>query len=369
MNLEELRNDIDRIDERLLSLLEERMEKALLARTFKPDGIRDPEREESVLERARRPLRPLVSPDFAGGLWSRIMEESRSIQAERLTTIGFQGAHGAWSEVAARAWSPALATMPCPDFADVFQAVRDGLFDYGIVPVENTLGGLVGQVNSLLVYADLRIVAAIDLPVSHCLLTLPGTDHRDIRQVYSHEQALSQCRGFLSRNRLDPMPYFDTAGAARMIAEERPRAAAALASRFAGELYGLETIKEGVQDAEVNRTRFFVLSRRGEVPSPAFAEAIASQKGLSAPLMKCSVVFNATDKAGGLFGILEIFAKTGINLTRIESVPDKPGDYAIFIDFEGEEDDPKVATAIKASEGIARGFRVLGCYGERRVSQ
>lgn len=356
MNLDDLRTDIDRIDERLLSLLEERMEKALLTKVFKEGRIGDPRREAEVLERARRPLRRLVSPDFAEGVWKALMAEGRSIQDRELATIGFQGEHGAWSEVAARAWKADYATIPCKEFVDVFDAVRDGNFDFGIVPVENTLGGLVGPVNAILVYADLRIVAAVDLPVRHCLLTLPGTDYREIRQAYSHVQALTQCRGFLARNHLDPVQYYDTAGAAKMIAEERPRDTAAIASRYAGELYGLEVIKEGIQDAEVNRTRFFVLAREDS--------ARPAGKGHR---QKCSAVFNATDKAGGLFGVLEIFAKAEINLTRIESVPDKPGDYAIFIDFEGDEQEPRVAQAIAAATDKTRGFRILGCYDETRV--
>jgi len=358
MNLDDLRIDIDRIDEKLLSLLEERMEKALLTKVFKEGSVADPRREAEVISRARRPLRPLVSPDFAEKVWKSLMVEGRNVQERGLRTIGFQGEHGAWSEVAARAWNPELSTIPCREFVDVFDAVRDGNFDFGIVPVENTLGGLVGPVNAILMYADLRIVAAVDLPVTHCLLALPGTDYREIRQVYSHPQALTQCRGFLSRNRLDPIQYYDTAGAAKMIAEERPRDTAAVASRYAGELYGLETIKEGIQDAEVNRTRFFVLSRE-DAAKPAGG-------GLR---QKCSAVFNATDKAGGLFGVLEVFAKAEINLTRIESVPDKPGDYAIFIDFEGEESEPRVAAAIGEATAKTRGFRILGCYDETRISQ
>jgi prephenate dehydratase/chorismate mutase/prephenate dehydratase len=260
--------------------------------------------------------------------------------------------------VAARSWDRDLATIPCREFIDVFDAVRDGYLDFGIVPVENTLGGLVGPVNAILVYADLRIVAAVDLPVAHCLLCLPGADHREIRQVFSHAQALAQCRGFLARNHLDPAPWFDTAGAARMIAEERPRAAAALASRLASELYGLEVIKEGVQDSDNNRTRFFVLARQEE------GERLA--RGREGTRQKCSAVFHAEDKAGALFGVLEVFTRAGINLTRIESVPDKPGDYAIFIDFEGDEASPAVAGAIGDASRVARGFRILGCYDEGR---
>ena len=350
MTLKDLRDDIDRIDARLLSLLDERMEKALLARSFKA-GITDAAREEAVLERVARSSRCLAGPAFTVELWKRIMAEAREIQSRMPKTLGFQGEHGANSEVAARAWDPSAAAMPSPDFSDVFDAVRDGIFDYGIVPVENTLGGLVGPVNSILINTDLKIVAAIDMPVSHCLLAVPGADHREIRSAYSHSQALAQCRNFLARNKLEARPYYDTAGAARMIAQERRRDTAAIANRFAAEIYDLEIIKDEIQDSENNRTRFFILAKE------------AGHRGGN----KCSAVFSTEDKAGALFKTLEIFASAGINLTRIESVPNKPGDYAIFLDFDGSDEDEGVAAAIAKAAGVARDFRILGCYNERKL--
>jgi prephenate dehydratase/chorismate mutase/prephenate dehydratase len=256
--------------------------------------------------------------------------------------------------MAVRAWEANAAAIPCKEFEDVFDAVEKGRFDAGVVPVENTLGGLVGPVNSLLAYTSLRIVAAVDLPVSHCLLAPAGTDHREIRTVYSHPQALAQCRRFIERNKLEPEPWYDTAGAARMLAEASVPGAAAIASRFAAELYDLEIIKEGIQDASVNRTRFFVLARE-------------DGDGTEGGGDKCSAVFGAENKAGALFAVLEIFAHEAINLTRIESVPDKPGDYAIFIDFEGSPAEPHVARAIEAAGAAARDFRLLGCYRETRL--
>jgi prephenate dehydratase/chorismate mutase len=350
MNLKDLRDDIDRIDARLLALLDERMEKALLARSFKAN-VADAGREEVVLERITRSSRCLAGPAFTAELWKRIMAEARAIQEAKPKTVGFQGEHGANSEVALKAWDASAAAMPCVEFSDVFDGVRDGVFDYGIVPVENTLGGLIGPVNTILITTDLKIVAAIDSPISHCLLALPGVDHREIRSAYSHSQALAQCRSFLARNKLEPRPYYDTAGAARMIAQERRRDTAAIANRFAAEIYDLEIIKEDIQDAPNNRTRFFVIAKEA-----------APQAG-----NKCSAVFSTDNKAGALFRTLEVFALAGINLTRIESVPDKPGDYAIFIDFEGSDADPAVAAAIAEARRQTRDFRILGCYGERKL--
>jgi prephenate dehydratase/chorismate mutase/prephenate dehydratase len=351
MTLNELRDDIDKIDARILALLGERMEKAILTRKLKVGGIEDKGREQEIIDKVRRTSRCLVRPDFAAGLYERIMAESKALQASGVRTVGFQGEHGAYSEIAARGWEPAAATIPCREFSDVFDGVDQGLFDYGIVPVENSLGGLVGPVNSILISTDLRVVAAVNLTVVHCLVAPSGADHRELRTVYSHSQALAQCRRFLERNKLAPLPYYDTAGAARMLAQEAPKGAAAIASRFAAELYDLDIIKEGIQDAPNNRTRFLVLSKKdsGEAGE------------------KCSAVFGAEDKAGGLFDILQIFAREGINLTRIESVPNRPGDYAIFIDFEGSIQDERVARAVESATKAAQDFRILGCYKERRL--
>jgi prephenate dehydratase/chorismate mutase len=350
MTLEKLRADIDRIDARILALLDERMEKALLTRKLK-NGILDQAREAEVLARIAQRSRCLAREELTTGLYKTIMAESRALQERGLRLVGFQGVHGAFSDSAARAWDPRAAVIPFAEFSDVFDEVQAGNLDFGVVPVENTLGGIVGQVNSILVTTELRIVAAIDMPVQHCLMVAPGQDHREIRTAYSHPQALAQCRRFLERNKLDAVQYFDTAGAARMIAQEHPKGAAAVAGRFAAELYGLEIIKEGIQDAANNRTRFFVLAKDGEGTGGN----------------KCSAVFFANDKAGALFKILEVFDRAQINLTRIESVPNEPGDYAIFLDFEGSDHDKNVATAIEEATALARDFKLLGCYTETRL--
>ncbi len=291
------------------------------------------------------------SPISPKGSHKTIISETKRIQATDQRTIGFQGEHGAYSEVAARALYPSGAMIPCREFTDVFDMIEEGLIDCGIVPVENTLGGLVGPVNSILIYTHLKIIAAIDMPVRHCLLCVPGADHRELRQVRSHTQALSQCRNFIARNRLEPQQHYDTAGSARDLAELRPKGVAAIASKLCADLYGLEIIKEDIQDSLHNRTRFFVLSMDED-----------DQDG-----DRCSAVFTAGDKAGSLFAVLSVFAKASINLTRIESVPDKPGTYAIFIDFEGSIKDPRVEAAVKAVSAMAEDFRILGCYRETRI--
>ncbi len=351
MTLEDLRGDIDSIDARIIALLEERMEKALLTKKLKTAGIEDSGREKAIVDKVRRTSRDLLNPDFSEELFTRIIAESKELQHKAPHTVAFQGEHGAYSEMAAWAWNKDTATIPCHEFEDVFDGVDQGVYDYGIVPVENSLGGLVGPVNSILISTDLRIIAAVNADISHCLLAPPGADHRELRAVYSHPQALAQCRHFIERNKLKPMPYYDTAGAARMLSQEGPKGAAAIAGKLAAELYDLEIIKDAIQDSPDNRTRFLVLAK----------------KDTGVPGSKCSAVFSATDKAGALFEILEIFASSHINLTRIESVPNRPGDYAIFIDFDGSLSDKRVAAAVKLAESKAKDFRILGCYDERRL--
>jgi len=350
MTLEKLRADIDCLDARILALLDERLEKALLTRHLK-SGALDSAREAEILARVAQRSRCIAREEFTTNLYRSIMSESRTLQDCGLRLVGFQGVHGAFSEAAIKAWDPKAAAISFPEFSQVFDEVQSGSLDFGVVPVENTLGGIVGQVNSILVTTELRIVAAVDMPIFHCLLAVPGQDHREIRTAYSHPQALAQCRRFLERNKLDAAVYFDTAGAARMVAEKRPKGGAAIAGRFAGELYGLEVIKEGIQDAANNRTRFFVLSK-----TPLETEG-----------NKCSAVFFTNDKAGSLFTVLEVFARSKINLTRIESVPNEPGDYAIFLDLDGSDRDPAIARAVEEAAGLCRDFRLLGCYKETRL--
>jgi prephenate dehydratase/chorismate mutase len=350
MNLKEIRKKIDSIDGQILQLFNTRMEQVLIANKFKTE-IEDNDREKEILDRIRISATGLVQGEFIEGIFTEMIQESKRLQNEGFNLIAFQGEHGAYGEAASRAWNSHLVPFPCRSFAEVFEGVQRGLYEYGIVPVENTLGGSVDQVNQLLIRADLHVVGAVELPVRHCLLALPDTDHREIRSVYSHPQALSQCRQFLARNNLEPVPYTDTAGAAKMLAETRPKRSAAIASRFSARLYNLEIIKEGVEDIARNMTRFLVLSK----------EEATGQGD------KCSIVFATEHKAGTLFNVLQVFAEKAINLTRIESIPNEPGDYAFFLDFEGSDQDRPVMEALAEVEKMTTQFHLMGCYTEKRV--
>ena len=277
-----------------------------------------------------------------------IIGEARRVQEEPVSIVGFQGEHGAYSEMAVRNFDMNTVPIPHPDFVSVFEGVSSGAIDYGVVPVENSLAGAVGQVDDLLAETDLYIVGEITIPIHHCLMTLPETDYRDIRTVYSHPQALAQCRGFLSRNKLDPRSYYDTAGAAMMLARDRLAGTAVISSMYCAELYGLEVLKENIEDNNTNTTRFLVLAKQPK-----------DEEG-----DKCSIVFSTAHKPGALFSILSAFSESEINLTRIESrpMPKAPGMYVFLLDFLGSAKDKSVTIALEKVKKDAQRFRLLGCY-------
>jgi len=348
MNLEQIRSQIDLIDGKIIKLLNDRLSQAIMAKKFKTN-IEDPQREQEVFNNLELKTYDLVTPEFARRLYAIIIEEGKRLQSQDLPVIAFQGEHGAYSEMAGKAWNPQLVSIPCREFAELFEGVSDGSYDYGIIPIENTLGGVVGTVNELLISTKLYVVGAIEMPIRHCLLAVRNSDYRELRSAYSHPQALAQCKHFLERNKLDPIPYYDTAGAARMVAEKGLKGIAAIASPLAAQLYNLEIIKEQIEDSPLNTTRFLILAHE---PFTGKGE-------------KCSIIFSTAHKAGTLFKVLEIFAKAKINLTRIESVPKSPGQYAFFLDFIGSKDDPKVEKVLEEVAQSTSDFRLMGCYLER----
>ena len=242
MKPNEISSKINKIDRELLVLLQERMGLALRSKKFQETGD-DVQSEENVLERVNRMNLDLIKSPFSRQLLKTIIDESKRLQDEDRRLVAFQGEHGAYGEVASRKLVPAGAYIPCLEFIDVFRGVEEGHFDLGVVPVENSLEGAVTQVNDLLTTTDLKVIGEVKVVVNHCLLSTEATDYREIRVVYSHPQALAQCREFLMRNKLEPRPYYDTAGAAKMLARENPKAAAAIASALCSELYDLEIIK------------------------------------------------------------------------------------------------------------------------------
>jgi prephenate dehydratase/chorismate mutase/prephenate dehydratase len=350
MNLSKIRKNIDLLDSRILRTLNDRMELALMAKKLKT-SVEDTQREKEILERIRSNSTGLINAEFIEKIYVEIIKESKSLQNEDRRLVAFKGEHGAYGEVAAREWDSDLVPVPCGEYSDVFDGVRAGLYDFGIVPVENSLGGIVGEVNELLINTDLFIAGAVELPIYLCLLVLPGTDHREIRSVYSNSQSLTQCHNFLARNNLAPIQYYDTAGAAKMLAEKTPKASAVIASSLSAEIYDLEIIKEDIDDFERNMRRYVILSKDE-----------SEERG-----DKCTVKFSTAHRSGTLFNVLEVFAREKINLTRIGSIPSGKGNYAFFVDLLGSGAEERVVKALDEVKELTTEFRLMGCYKEKKV--
>jgi prephenate dehydratase len=261
--------------------------------------------------------------------------------------IAYQGEPGAYSEAAALLFSAHTETLPCKTFDEVFDAVLHKRATHGIVPMENSIGGTIHRNYDLLVDHEIPITGEVELDVVHCLQALPGTRIEDVKIVYSHQQALAQCERYLKELGVTVEAVYDTAGGAKLVAEQQLRSAAALASRRAAEVFGLEVLQEAVQDYEFNITRFFVIG--GAQPTDAD---------------KTTLVFALPSTPGSLFKALSVFALRDINLSKLESRPirGRPWEYLFYVDIEARRDDLNCARALAQLGEFARWSRVLGTY-------
>jgi arogenate/prephenate dehydratase len=265
--------------------------------------------------------------------------------------IGFQGTAGAYSETAAlRAW-PEASTFAFDRFEDVFAAVASGQTSHGLLPVENSIGGSIHRNYDLMLEHDLPIVAETELSVVHNLLALPGMELGDIRRVFSHPQALAQCEMFLQTlPGVEIVATYDTAGSARMIRDGQLKDTAAIASARAGELFGLSSLKTGIQDYADNITRFLLISR--------------DTRGLAGTPDKTSIAFALHNAPGALFKALSVFALRDIDLTKLESRParGRPWEYVFYADLAAGRDELRCGRAIVHLAESARWVRTLGSY-------
>ena len=261
--------------------------------------------------------------------------------------LAYQGEPGAYSEAAARIFSPGTETLPCKTFDEVFEAVVQQRATHGVLPMENSVGGTIHRNYDLLVDHDISITGEVELDVVHCLQALPGTKIADITTVHSHPQALAQCERYLKDLGVTVEAVYDTAGGAKLVAEQKLTGVAALASRRAAEVFGLEVIQEAVQDFEFNITRFFVIG--GAAPTDAD---------------KTTIVFALPSTPGSLFKALSVFALRDINLSKLESRPirGRPWEYLFYVDIDTKRDELPCARALTQLGEFAKWVRVLGTY-------
>jgi prephenate dehydratase len=267
-----------------------------------------------------------------------------------MTTVAFQGEKGAYSEEAIyQFFGSEVETLPCHRFEDIFEAVECEIADYGAQPVENSTAGSTNQAYDLLLDHDLRIWGEVILRVRHALLAPPSTTLADVQRVRSHPQALAQCEHYLNQHGWSPETAYDTAGSARDLAAAPEPGVAAIASRLAGQLYGLEELDYGIEDSFYNFTRFFILSHQ---------EPPRAQRN------KTSLVFSTRHQPGALYECMGEFAKRRINLTKIESRPrlNRPWQYIFYLDFEGHCQDPECEAAIMGLLRRSSFVKLLGSY-------
>lgn len=267
----------------------------------------------------------------------------------------FQGVHGAYSELACKQLlGPRCQTLPCESFEDVFEAVEKGRADKGIIPIENSLAGSIHQNYDLLLARNLHIVGEAHLKVEHVLMCHPSAAFKDLTQVRSHPQALAQCSGFFAKERqIQPVVYFDTAGAAESVAQEAPGNIGAIASAYAAKLYRLKVLRSNLQNHPNNFTRFLALEKGPTRP------------GRNAAAAKTSIVFMPEkNQVGILFRILGVFALRDIDLLKIESRPNplSPFEYWFYVDFAGGLGEIKVDKALEHLREMAADLKILGSY-------
>jgi prephenate dehydratase len=262
--------------------------------------------------------------------------------------VSFQGESGAYSQAAAVSFfKEPIETIPFPTFYEALDSTENGRTDFTVLPVENSLEGSVGESYDLLLTTRLNVVGEIYHRISHCLISLQNLEKIDT--VYSHPQALGQCRKFIQENHLKSIPTYDTAGSVKILLNLNTDNIACIASKKAAEIYGVPIIREGIEDNPNNYTRFLVLAKKKKERSSRD---------------KTSIIFSIKHLPGALYSILEKFNANGINLTKIESRPTKstPWEYNFYVDFEGHQDNNNIKETLENIQPNTIFLKILGSY-------
>jgi prephenate dehydratase len=279
--------------------------------------------------------------------------------------IAIQGELGSFSHEAAEAMLPRASVVPCARSLEVFDRVKRGSVDGAIIPIENSLAGSVAEHFDLLLSRDVHIVREFRLRIVHNLIAQPGTKLAQVRRVFSHPVALDQCRDLFATNpKLEPVPFYDTAGSVKHVVAEGLRDAAGIASRRASEVYGGKILKAGIEDDKKNFTRFFLIERgrieRGRIE---LGKIKRGKPRATRTADKTSLAFSVRNIPGALFKALSVFALRDISLSKIESRPmrGRPWEYVFFVDLlRGDDEDSR--NALRHLSEVSELVKVLGIY-------
>ncbi len=352
-DIDDIRKEIDDIDDKFLNLLHRRCELSVKVGRLKGKHNKDPldpSREAAILERLTALVHPPLQESMVEKIFTDIFSISRSLQAKK--KVAFLGPEGSYSHQATYAvFSQDAQLIPKKDIESVINEVAAGRAELGVVPVENSTEGMINRTLDMMVTSRLFVSREIMLPIRNCLLSKTSMDK--IEQVFSHPQGLAQCRHWLMDNLPDARTIETASTSDAAVAAAKQHNAAAIASSLAAELYGLSILAENINDLSENITRFWVLSRtRNQIAGPA----------------KTSIIVTLENIPGALYNAIGIFAGKGINLTKIESRPSKknPWEYLFFIDFQGNLEEDNVKAAIKEITSYTRDVIILGSYPEGR---
>ncbi|MEG1416191.1 MAG: prephenate dehydratase [Clostridium sp.] len=373
-DLKQYRDEIDRIDNAILKLFQERMDMVLNVAEYKRKNnleVLNRKREEEVIENHLNNLSDSKYKVEVEKFLKSVMEISRQCQRNYLlnggafeeentcpeiinltkdSVIGFQGVNGSYSEEALHAFfKEDVKTRALNTFDDVFKSLTDGEIDYGVIPIENSSTGGVLEVYDLLNKHEFSIVGEMCIRINHCLIAEDGADFNTIKEVYSHQQALDQCRDYINSKGYRKVPYLNTAKSVEFIREANDKSLAAIASKRAANIYGLNILEENINTNKTNTTRFIIISK---------IMAVNEQCN------KISIVFSIDHKIGCLYNVLRYFSENQVNMLKIESRPmkERPWEYIFYIDFEGNTSDPKVKIALENIKDNTNYFRLLGNY-------
>ncbi len=374
MDLDNIRKEIDSIDDKLIKLLSKRMDCSLkVAEIKRAEGmpVYHPGREQSIFDKVKE--KGGKYGDYFVELYRMLMECSRALQYENLSTDGSlckmldtakntleikgevacYGQVGAFTHIALSSAFDESKITPlfCDTFDKVFSEVNNGTVEFGVVPVENSSAGSVNEVYDLILKYKLFIVSAVAMPITHNLLGLPNAEISNIKAVYSHPQALSQCKNFLSNRGIEIREYSNTAAAAKLVAYKNDISIGAVGSAACAKENGLKILAPSIQSFANNQTRFIVISKHPVIPTDS---------------NKISVVFSLSHTAGSLQKILTRFSLHGLNLTKLESRPGKNGDFEtqFYLDFLGSVQDTKTLALLSALDTELTEFSFLGNYKE-----
>ena len=376
--LEQLRGQIDQIDDKIIALFKERMQVsdkiALVKKEYDMPTLA-PGRERAVMARGAEEAGEEFA-DYTESLFRTIMAASRSYQNIRSgkksavyesvkealentpqlfpqrAMVACQGIEGAYSQIACDSIFKSPSIMYFKSFDNVFKAVESGMCQYGILPIENSTAGSVNTIYDLMLRHNFSIVRSARLKVSHNLLAKYGTKLSDVKEIFSHEQAINQCASFLAGMKGVKVTVVEnTAVAAKMVAESGDPGVAALSSRFCAEHYGLQTLQANVQDQDNNYTRFICISKKPEIYPGAD---------------RTSFMMIISHKPGSLYNVLSKFYALGINLRKLESrpLPDREFEFMFYFDIESSVYAPEMEKLFLDLESESEEFRYLGTYNE-----